>query len=56
MSLLYCPRCGDECQTMPSGPEGTWFEGECGTCQCGAKLVVDVDSSAETAYLVDEEE
>lgn len=47
--LLDCPVCGEPCRTIKPMPMDNeypfpwWVEGETGTCQCGAELVVDVD-------------
>ena len=44
--LLPCPVCGEPCQTLPSRPPTMycsrpwWEDGECGTCQCGAEVIV----------------
>ncbi len=57
MNTLLCPACGEQCTTMPSNPEGMWFEGDEGVCQCGAKLHVVVDDVLGLASLeIDEEE
>ena len=54
--LLDCPACGEPCQTMPPNrptveyPYPWWEEGQDGTCQCGAEVVIDADR--ELAWLV----
>lgn len=47
--LLDCPECGELCkgmlpyQSTPEYPHPWWQDGDTGTCQCGASLIVRAD-------------
>lgn len=47
--LLDCPACGEPCRTMrpfpreAAYPHPWWQDGDEGTCQCGARLIVRAD-------------
>jgi hypothetical protein len=58
-NYLDCPACGDPCTAIPpyrptpQWPSGWWQDGDEGTCDCGAELVVDADG--ECAWLRERE-
>lgn len=61
-ALLDCPACGDPCVNMPPSrptpewPDGCWNDGDYGTCECGARVIVDADGENASLQLDEEEE
>jgi hypothetical protein len=45
MDYLECPECGEQCTSIPCGPDGLWTEGETGQCDCGLPLTVYIDGN-----------
>jgi hypothetical protein len=41
---------------MPANAEDMWWENDCGVCQCGATLCVDIDDEVGMASLREVEE